>query len=163
MNVHVCECVEERERRERVHASVLNPLEENWIGLKNERRHFWESQASWRCTYNHLLPTIKHAHTYNTPPYSLGSQGHIPSLQSASGFHTLLWGGERGDGGEGMLCLWISVWNILLICVWSCLRVRGRKVKENRSEAMCARSLNNLKMHFSIIFKNTLLIRLISY
>lgn len=69
-----------------------------------------------------------HTHTqvYNTPPHSMGSEGHIPPPQSASGFHTLLQGCECECGLLSVCCVTLRYFSDLL-GVWF-------EGKEGRSE-----------------------------
>lgn len=112
MNLHVC-------LRASAPPRLLSPV-------KNEKRRNREQQANGKCTYNQTSNT----HTYNTPPLSTGSEGHIPPPQSASGFHTLV---------QECVCvcarLWVDVSLGYFSDLWG-VRPEGKKWKENKEPSL---------------------------
>lgn len=113
--------------RLREQAAPFNPSKttEKWERTLVGRESQWKVYIQSSNTHSQT-----HTHTYNTPPHSLGSQGHIPPPQSASGFHTL----GRGCGCVTMdVPVCVCVWDVLVICGGSGFRARrgdGRKIGE---------------------------------
>lgn len=111
-------CNGNKREKKKGQASVFNPLEVNWVEKREDTSGNREPiESVYTITRFHAsnTHTNTHTHFYNTHPHSLGSGGHIPPPQSASGFHTLV----QGCGCDCGFCVFLPA------CLPACLCVRG--------------------------------------